>query len=143
MQINTIFLEVLRLYPPVVAMSRMVHKETKLGNITLPAGAFMQLHTMLSHHDRYIWGDDVKEFNPDRFSQGVSKVTKGQVVYTPFGGGPRVCIGQNFAMLEAKMALAMILLRFSFELSPSYSHAPRTIITLLPQFGAHLILHKL
>ena len=143
LQINTIFLEVLRLYPPVVAMSRMVHKETKLGNITLPAGAFMQLHTMLSHHDRYIWGDDVKEFNPERFSQGVSKVTKGQVVYTPFGGGPRVCIGQNFAMLEAKMALAMILLRFSFELSPSYSHAPRTIITLLPQFGAHLILHKL
>ncbi|GJY99004.1 cytochrome P450 CYP72A219-like protein [Tanacetum coccineum] len=141
--INTIFQEVLRLYPPVVAMSRMVHKETKLGNITLPAGIFMQLHTMLSHHDHDIWGDDVKEFNPERFSQGVSKVTKGQVVYTPFGGGPRVCIGQNFAMLEAKMALAMILLRFSFELSPSYSHAPRTIITLLPQFGAHLILHKL
>ncbi|GKA12103.1 cytochrome P450 CYP72A219-like protein [Tanacetum coccineum] len=141
--INTIFQEVLRLYPPAVAMSRMVHKETKLGNITLPAGTLMQLHIMLSHHDRDIWGDDVKEFNPERFSQGVSKVTKGQVVYTPFGGGPRVCIGQNFAMLEAKMALAMILLRFSFELSPSYSHAPHTIITLLPQFGAHLILHKL
>ncbi|XP_071703794.1 cytochrome P450 CYP72A219-like [Rutidosis leptorrhynchoides] len=140
--INSIFLEVLRLYPPVVAMSRMVHKETKLGNVMLPAGTLIQLHTMLSHHDPVVWGADVKEFNPERFSQGTSKVTKGQTVYFPFGGGPRVCIGQNFSMLEAKMMLAMILMRFSFELSPSYSHAPYTIITLQPQFGAHLILHK-
>ncbi|KAI7741756.1 hypothetical protein M8C21_000600 [Ambrosia artemisiifolia] len=141
--INIIFLEVLRLYTPVVGMPRMVHKETKLGNITLPAGTLMQVHTMLLHYDPSIWGDDVKEFKPERFSQGVSKVTKGQTAFIPFGGGPRVCIGQNFAMLEAKMSLVMILSRFSFELSPSYSHAPYTIITLQPQFGAHLILHKL
>ena len=124
-------------------MTRMIHKETKLGDINLPAGSLIQLHTMLSHYDPNIWGDDVKEFNPERFYEGVSKVTKGQSVYFPFGGGPRVCIGQNFAMLEAKLALAMILSRFSFELSPSYSHAPRPIVTLQPQFGAHLILHKL
>ncbi|KAI3728624.1 hypothetical protein L6452_17263 [Arctium lappa] len=141
--INTIFLEVLRLYPPVVAMSRMIHKETKLGNLTLPAKTIIQLHTMLSHYDCEIWGDNVKEFNPERFSQGVSKATKGQTSYIPFGGGPRVCIGQNFAMLEAKMALAMILLHFTFELSPSYSHAPHTIVTLQPQFGAHLVLRKI
>ncbi|KAK1404868.1 Secologanin synthase [Heracleum sosnowskyi] len=141
--INMILLETLRLYPPGVVLTRAIFEDIKLGEIFLPAGVVVQVPIIIMHHDKEIWGDDVKEFNPERFAEGVLKATKGRAVYFPFSLGPRICIGQNFAMLEAKMAISMILQRFSFVLSPSYIHAPNTVITLQPQYGANLILTAL
>ncbi|OWM81012.1 hypothetical protein CDL15_Pgr007043 [Punica granatum] len=116
--------EVLGLYSPATVLLRKVNKPTKLGPYYLPAGVQIQLPIILFHHDRHIWGKDAHVFNPGRFSKGVSNATTGMspLPFFPFSTGPRVCIGQNFAMLEAKASLAMILRRFSFKLSSSYRH---------------------
>ncbi|XP_058734749.1 cytochrome P450 72A15-like [Vicia villosa] len=141
--ISMILQESLRLYPPVIMLSRFLRKDTKLGDLILPAGVELIVPVSMMHQEKEFWGDNAGEFNPERFSEGVSKATNGKVSYLPFGWGPRLCIGQNFGLLEAKIAVAMILRKFSLEFSSSYTHAPSFIITLQPEHGAHLILNKL
>ncbi|PHT44233.1 Secologanin synthase [Capsicum baccatum] len=141
--VTMILYESLRLYPPATSIIRRANKDIVLGEVSIPADVLISLPVIILQHDKEIWGEDANKFNPERFREGISSATKGQVTYFPFAWGPRICIGQNFAMLEAKMAVSMILQSFSFELSPSYTHAPQSIITMQPQFGCPLIFHKL
>ncbi|KAG0454844.1 hypothetical protein HPP92_023782 [Vanilla planifolia] len=139
-----IFYEVLRLYPPIAFLGRRTYKKMELGGILYPEGVMLSLPVLLIHYDPDIWGDDAHEFRPERFAEGVSKAAKNsQMAFFPFGWGPRICIGQNFAMIESKICLSMILQRFSFRLSPSYIHAPLTIPTLQPEHGTRILLERL
>ncbi|KAK4493042.1 hypothetical protein RD792_018143 [Penstemon davidsonii] len=140
--VTMILHEVLRLYTPIPLIARSPIKKVKVGNLTLLVGVHVLLLIGLLHHDPKIWGEDVNEFKPERFSEGILNATKVQFSFIPFSSGPRICIGQHLAMIEVKMALAMILQKFSFELSPSYLHAPFSIITLQPKYGAPLLFHK-
>ncbi|AQK96819.1 Cytochrome P450 72A15 [Zea mays] len=141
--VTMVLYEVLRLYPPATSVVRQTYKEMEVGGVTYPAGVILELPVLLIHHDPDIWGGDAREFRPDRFSDGVSRASKDPGAFLPFGWGPRICIGQNFALLEAKMALCMILQRFEFRLAPSYTHAPHTVITLHPMHGAQLKLRAI
>ncbi|CAL5187244.1 unnamed protein product [Lathyrus oleraceus] len=140
--VTMILYEVLRLYPPVLELVRNVEKDVKLGNLILPVGVEVSLPIVLLHHDCELWGDDAKTFNPERFSEGISKATNGRHSFFPFGGGPRICIGLSFSLIEAKMAITTILQHFAFELSPTYAHAPSSMVTLQPQYGVQIIIRK-
>ncbi|KAM0821787.1 hypothetical protein ACQ4PT_071949 [Festuca glaucescens] len=141
--VTMVLYEVLRLYTPLTALQRKTYKPMELGGVRYPAGVALMLPVLCVHHDKELWGADADEFRPERFAQGISKASADAPAFFPFGWGPRVCVGQNFALLEAKMGLAMILRRFSFDLSPSYKHAPFPLGMLQPEHGAQLRLTRL
>ncbi|KAK3164842.1 hypothetical protein QOZ80_1AG0025520 [Eleusine coracana subsp. coracana] len=140
--VTMILYEVLRLYPPVIQLDRQTNKETELGGVTYPPGVILSLPIVFIHHDKDVWGDDADEFRPERFADGISRASKDAPAFFPFGWGPRICVGQNFALVEAKLALSNILQHFSFRLSSSYTHAPFPVSTLQPEYGAQIVLSK-
>ncbi|KAL6195743.1 hypothetical protein ACLB2K_031361 [Fragaria x ananassa] len=126
--------ETLRLYPPAILSSRKVARETRLGKLLLPANMELIVPPLALQHDAQLWGQDVGLFKPERFSEGVVKATNDNMAaFMAIGMGPRMCVGFNFAAIEIKTALSMILQRYSFTLSPGYVPTPYPLITIQPQ----------
>ncbi|XP_057485842.1 cytochrome P450 CYP749A22-like [Actinidia eriantha] len=141
---NMIANECLRLCPPVTNFTRKVKRKIKLGNPVLPGNMNLSIPTLALHRDPQVWGEDVHLFKPERFEGGVAKATnKNPAAYLPFGFGPRSCVGTTFATNEAKIALAMILQRYAFTLSPTYVHSPMQSLTVRPKHGIQVMLHAL
>ncbi|XP_020598546.1 cytochrome P450 709B2-like [Phalaenopsis equestris] len=138
-----VIFEVLRLYSPVSVIARTARKDIKLGNLMIPKGMDIIIPIAIIHHSKELWGPDANEFNPLRFENGVSKAAKHPNAMMAFSIGPRACVGQNFALTEAKTVLCMILQRFSFTISPDYKHMPADRITLQPQKGLPIVLTPL
>ena len=143
MQLTMVIHESLRLYPPVIGLQREALKDMKFGDINVPKSVAIFIITATLHTNPEIWGPDSYKFNPDRFANGISGACKHPYFYMPFGVGPRVCLGQNLAMVELKMLLALILSNLSFSLSPKYKHAPVMRLVVEPKHGVDLLVSKL
>ncbi|CAM0906937.1 unnamed protein product [Alopecurus aequalis] len=141
--VNMFLLETLRLYAPVSIMQRKAGADLEVGGIKVSKGTVLAIPIATIHRDKEVWGDDADEFKPMRFEKGVTMAAKHPNALLSFSSGPRSCIGQNFAMIEAKAVIAVILQSFSFSLSPKYVHAPMDVITLRPKFGLPMILKSL
>ncbi|KAL3511016.1 hypothetical protein ACH5RR_030417 [Cinchona calisaya] len=136
--------ESLRLYPPSVYTERKAKKGAKLGNFILPANMNVHVPILAIHHDPKIWGKDADIFDPERFSSGIAAATNNNpAAFLPFSLGPRTCVGADFATVEAKISLSMILQRYTFTLSPNYVHSPVQIVSLRPQHGVQVVINAL
>ncbi|PPS05175.1 hypothetical protein GOBAR_AA15497 [Gossypium barbadense] len=133
--------ETLRLYGPSNGLPRTVAREVQLGKLVLPANIDILSLNIGLHRDPHLWGDDVNHFKPERFAEGIAKATNyTAAAFFPFGLGPRSCVGMTLATIETKIALSMILQRYTITISPTYVHSPIPILTIRPRHGIQIIL---
>jgi cytochrome P450 len=130
----------MRLYPPAYALGRESIEECTIGGYRIPAGSTVIMSQYVMHrHPTYF--DRPDEFDPDRWSNGLLKRLP-KYAYFPFGAGPRMCIGNTFAMLEAILVVATVVPRFQFTLAPHPPVAPFPSVTLRPREGIPAVVHE-
>ncbi|MBD2292941.1 cytochrome P450 [Anabaena sphaerica FACHB-251] len=131
--------EVMRLYPPVWAMSRQVVEDCEVAGYPLRAGDGIVMSQWVMHRDpRYF--DQPEIFNPDRWENDLAKKLP-TFAYFPFAGGPRICIGQSFAKMEAVLILATIAQNFQLTLVPNQEIVPWPAFTLRPKYGVKMLIN--
>lgn len=126
--------ETLRLYPPAAILSRTAQAPDRLRDRDILPKDTVMLPIYALHRHQMLW-DSPDTFDPDRFAPG-NKIDK--YAYIPFGNGPRVCIGTEFALREAQIVLATLISRFRFALSNAPAPAPHMLMTLRPKGGVRL-----
>ncbi len=131
--------ESMRLYPPAPMISRQAARPIDLGGYRLPSGALVLISPYTMHRlPNYF--PDPQRFDPDRWTPEFERALP-RHAYMPFGGGPRICIGNQFALMEGQIILAALAQRVRFELSPGPQIAPEAVITLRPKGGVRMIVN--
>ncbi|MEM1343996.1 MAG: cytochrome P450 [Pseudomonadota bacterium] len=133
--------ESLRLYPPAGFLTRTARVDDTVSGRSVKAGATLILPVYALHRHRLLW-DDPDGFDPDRFLPEAARA-RSRYAYLPFGGGPRICIGFAFAIMEAQIILATLLARYRFRLPEGFTPEPKMWFTLRPGTGMPLIAERL
>jgi cytochrome P450 len=125
--------EAMRIYPPAWVIGREAVEDCEIGGYPVPTGTTILISPWVIHRAS-IHFDEPMEFRPDRWSGGLARHLP-RFAYLPFGGGPRICIGNRFATMEAVLILATLMQRFRLELQREREVVPFPSITLRPKGG--------
>ena len=132
--------ESLRLYPPAWIIGRRLLTDYVMSGCTLSAGSIVLPCQAVTHHDPRFW-PDAERFDPDRWTPE-AEAARPKFAFFPFGGGPRVCIGEQFAWMEGILLLATLGQRWRLRLAPDQVVATQPIVTLRPRYGMRMHIEK-
>lgn len=135
-----VLMESMRLYPPAWILARQALRDVEIGDTRIPAKAFVTMSQWVMHRDPRYFAEP-ERFLPERW-EGELETRLPKFVYFPFGGGQRVCIGSDFAMMEATLVLATVMQRFQFALAPGYRLRPDPSLSLRPKGGVRGMLTR-
>jgi cytochrome P450 len=135
---RAVFEETLRLYPPAWGVPRQASAADEIGGLPIPAKGVVILSQWITHRHPDFWPRP-EQFQPERFLPG-QETNRHRFAYFPFGGGPRGCIGNTFALMEGTLVLAAIARRFRVELLPGQAVVPDPGFTLRPRTGITAVL---
>lgn len=125
--------EALRLYPPAWATARQAHADDEVGGVRVPRNTVITLSPYVTHRHPEFW-ERPDEFDPERFTPERC-AARPDFAYFPFGGGPRGCVGRQFATMEGQLLLATIAQQFRLDGIPGHRVEPDPILTLRPRHG--------
>jgi cytochrome P450 len=131
-----VVLESMRLYPPAWAIGREALTPVEIGGFSFPKGAEFVISPWVMHRDPRFFAQP-EAFQPERWEDDLARRLP-KFAYLPFGGGPRVCIGNRFAMMEAKLVLATLVRRFRFQVTDETEVRLFASVTLRPRGGLKL-----
>jgi cytochrome P450 len=133
-----VIMEALRLYPPFWMIDRMAVADDRAGDVAIPRGSTVIVFVYGAHHAPRYW-QSPESFDPERFAKGK---TQTPFTHLPFGGGPRGCIGGNYAMLQILMILSDLLRSYDFKLTPGQTIEARPMVILRPKHGIRMTFTK-
>ena len=125
--------EAMRLYPPAHTISRTAIGEDRIGGVRVPPGASISISIYVTHRNPHLWPDP-ERFEPERFAPA-AVAQRHRFAYLPFGGGPRICIGNGFALAEAQVIVAAIAQHYRVRLAPGHAVERIGLVTLRPKGG--------
>jgi cytochrome P450 len=128
--------EGLRLYPPFWMVDRVAVNDDRAGEVDIPRGSTVIVYVYGAHHAPRYW-ESPESFDPERFTKASDKL-RTPFTYLPFGGGPRVCIGNHYAMLQILMILSVLLRKYDFQLAPGQTIEERAMVILRPKHGIRM-----